>query len=367
MQDLTTRSGITCCVALSLLGATGLAHSEVTLYGVVDSGIEYANHQPGNGDSVYRVTSGNIAGSRWGLRGTENFGNGVQGVFVLESGFDVDTGKSGQGGRLFGRMAYVGLQGSWGGILLGRQQSALFDFVGNYDPMTLATKYSIFTQDLAYVQRADNTVKYVGTFGGLTASAFYSFGADSSVVNGSEVPGHASLGREYGGFLTYDVGPFGVAAAYDEINTGTVTVTPDAKVRRVSTAATYRIGPAKLFAGYRWARGYDGGVVPGSVAGAANQGSNLYWLGANWQLTPAITLAGAAYFQDFRNTGSDPWLFAFNADYAFSKRTHAYTSLGYTKNKGAANLGFFDSGKSFGNANPGQNQLGAVVGVRHIF
>jgi len=83
MQDLTTRGGITCCVALSLLGATGLAHSEVTLYGVVDSGIEYANHQPGNGDSVYRVTSGNIAGSRWGLRGTENLGNGVRGVFVL--------------------------------------------------------------------------------------------------------------------------------------------------------------------------------------------------------------------------------------------------------------------------------------------
>lgn len=352
---------------MSLTAASALAQSSVTLYGVVDSGIEYANHQPGNGDSVYRLTSGNIAGSRWGLRGVEDLGSGLRGVFVLESGFDADTGRSGQGGRLFGRMAYVGLQAPWGSILLGRQQNAFFDFVGNYDPMTLATKYSVFTQDPFYVGRADNTVKYVGVFGGLKASAFYSFGVDSTVVNGSEVPGNPKLGREYGGYVTYDIGSFSVAAAYDEINTGTLTQTPDAKVRRASTAATYSVGAGKFYAGYRWARGYDGGIVPGAAPGIGNQGSNLYWAGVNWQVTPAVTLAGAAYFQDFRNTGSDPWLFALNADYAFSKRTHLYASLGYTKNKGSANLGFFDSGKSFGNANPGQNQAGAVIGVRHSF
>ncbi|CAG9183396.1 porin [Cupriavidus pinatubonensis] len=351
----------------SLLSATAFAQTNVILYGVVDAGVEYANHQSGNGSSVVRLSSGNIAGSRWGMRGTEDFGQGLRGVFVLESGYDVDTGKSGQGGRLFGRQAYVGLQGTWGSLLLGRQQSAMYDFIGNFEPMALATKYSVFTQDPIYIQRADNTVKYVGTFGGLAASAFYSFGADSNIAGGSEVPGNPKLGREFGGYVTYATGPFALAIAYDQLNTGTVSVTPDATARRVSTAATYATGPAKFFAGYRWARAYDGGVIPGAAPGAANQGSNLYWLGASWQATPALGLSVAAYYQDFKNTGSDPWLFAANADYAFSKRTRAYLSVGYTKNKGNSNLGFFDAGKSFGNTNPGQNQTGAVIGLRHSF
>ncbi|WP_427308707.1 porin [Cupriavidus sp. H39] len=353
-------------ISLLVSGAAS-AQSSVTLYGVVDVGVEFANHQPGAGDTVARVSSGNIAGSRWGIRGTEDLGGGLKALFVLESGFDPDTGKSGQAGRLFGRSAYVGLVGQWGSILLGRQQGSFFDFVGNFDPMTLAPKYSVFTQDAAYVQRADNTVKYVGNFGGLTVSSFYSFGADSTVVNGSEVPGSPKLGREFGGYITYNLRALSLAIAYDELNTGTTTLNPDATARRVTAAATYAIGPTKLFAGYRWARAFDGGIIPGSIAGNQNQGSNLYWAGVNWQVTPAIVLTGAAYYQDFKNTGSDPWLFVLNADYAFSKRTHAYSSIGYTKNKGTSNLGFFDSGKSFENTNPGQNQLGAVIGVRHSF
>lgn len=107
--------------------------------------------------------------------------------------------------------------------------------------------------------------------------------------------------------------------------------------------------------------------MSGSISGSNNQGANLYWLGASWQLTQALTLSGAAYFQDFNNPGNNPWIFSLNADYALSKRSRPYNSLGYVKNKGTSNLGFYDSGKSFGNTNPGQNQLGVVVGMRHIF
>lgn len=352
--------------ALLTLAGTGYGQTSVTLYGIVDAGVEYANHQPGNGNSVVRLTAGNISGSRWGIRGTEELGGGLKGVFVLESGFDTDTGKSAQGGRLFGRNAYVGLSSTWGSVLLGRQNNALYDYVSNYEPMALATKYSVINQDISFIGRADNTVKYVGVFGGLKASGFYSFGADTTVANGAEIPGNPKIGREFGGYFTYDIGQFSVGAAYDEINTGTVTVNPDAKVRKVSAGANYVIGPVKTFVGYRWARGYDGGVVPGSIAGFGNQGSNLYWAGASWQFSPAWTFSGAAYLQDFRNTGNDPWLFSLNADYALSKRSHLYTSVGYVKNKGTSNLGFYDSGKSFGNTNPGQNQFGVTVGMRHI-
>ena len=88
-------------VAGVFCGASAQAQTSVTLYGVVDAGIDFANHQVGGG-SVVRQSSGNVAGSRWGLRGNEDLGGGLKAVFVLESGFDTDTGKSAQGGRLFG-------------------------------------------------------------------------------------------------------------------------------------------------------------------------------------------------------------------------------------------------------------------------
>ncbi|SOZ19474.1 porin [Cupriavidus taiwanensis] len=352
------------CALCSLPAA---AQTSVTLYGVVDAGIEFANHQNGGDHSVVRMTSGNVAGSRWGLRGMEDLGGGLKGVFVLESGYDTDTGKSAQGGRLFGRMAYVGLQGKWGSLLLGRQQTALFDVIGRYDPMLLATKYSIFTQDVAFVSRADNTIKYTGTFGGLVASAMYSFGAESGTANGSEVPGEPKLGREYGFRLSYSSGPFSVGAAYDDVNTGTVTANPDAKTRRAVLAGTYELSPVKVFAGYRWAKAYDGALLTGAIPGQANQGSNLWWTGVTWQAGAAINLSAAAYYQDFRNTGNDPWLFVGMAKYAFSKRTDAYLSVGYTKNKGSSNLGLSTGGSGFGTTTAGTNQFGTTIGLRHIF
>ncbi|MCY1263869.1 Gram-negative porin [compost metagenome] len=108
-------------LACALFIGSGHAQSatSVTLYGLVDTGIEFLNHAGANGSgSQYRISSGNVTGSRWGIRGKEGLGNDLDAVFVLESGFNSDTGMSGQGGRLFGRQAYVGLQGQWGLISL---------------------------------------------------------------------------------------------------------------------------------------------------------------------------------------------------------------------------------------------------------
>ncbi len=348
--------------------ASSWGQGAVTLYGVADAGIEYVNHLPGNGSSSVRVSTGNIAANRFGLRGNEELGQGLSAMFVLEGGFDLDTGKSTQSGRLFGRNAYVGLKHTqWGSITLGRQLNSIYETFPYYEPMGLATKYSIYSQDIAFIGRADNSVKYTGQLGPVKASAFYSFGADSNVANGSEVPGEPKLGREFGGYLVYSSNNVSVTTAYDEINSGTRTLNPDAKTRRVVTAGTFSFGQVNVFAGYRWARAFSGATLAGAIPGAANQGSNLYWLGVNYEITPAVVVSGAAYYQDFKNTGNDPWLLSARAEYIFSKRTRAYASVGYTINKGSANLGFFDGGKSFGNTNPGQNQFGAVIGMRHSF
>ncbi|MGO4330263.1 porin [Cupriavidus sp. 2TAF22] len=351
-------------VAASAVASAAYAESGVTLYGVADAGIEYNSHAGRAGDSLWRLSSGNQSGSRWGVRGAEDLGSGLKAVFVLESGFDLDTGNGGQGGRLFGRNAYVGTESRYGSLLLGRQQTALRDFGNLYDPASLADHYGILGIAPEFGARADNAVKYVGRFGGLTASALYSFQS-----NGSEVGGSAVFGRDYGAYLSYAEGPVSVGVAYDDAHVGTPGNQAPV-LRRYAVAGTYAAGPAKVFAGYRLAKAFNGATLPG--AQAANAGSSFYWLGLGYKLTPAFSVTGAAYYQDFRQTGSDPWQFVVTGDYAFSKRTDLYASVSYALNKDKSYLGVngYNSGSgatAVYNVQPGMSQLGAVVGVRHRF
>ncbi|RYP57981.1 hypothetical protein DL771_011381 [Monosporascus sp. 5C6A] len=151
-------------IAAGTVPAAAFAQSSnVTLYGIVDAGVSYQSHVNGgaNGNgSVTALTSGGLSGSRWGIRGAEDLGNNLKGIFVLESGFDIDTGKSAQGSRLFGRQAYVGLQGDFGAVTLGRQQNALYDLFAAYDPMAVGPNYSLNSVDNQFNGRADNAVKY---------------------------------------------------------------------------------------------------------------------------------------------------------------------------------------------------------------
>lgn len=354
--------------AVAALAAGGAyAQSSVTLYGVVDAGIEYNNNAGQTGENLFRMQSGGQSGSRWGLRGVEDLGGGLKGLFVLESGFDLDTGRSGQGGRLFGRSAYVGLQNQFGTLTLGRQQTPFYDFGLQFDPMAIAPRYSITSQAVEFQSRADNAVKYVGKFGGLTASALYSFRAE-----GQEVAGRNVFGREMGAMLSYAAGPFAIGAAYDDLHVGTE-ANQAPVIRRATVAGTYAFGPAKAFVGYRWAKASDGAVLPGAV-GADTTTSNLYWAGLAYQMTPAFSVTGAAYYQDFRRSGADPWQFVLTGDYALSKRTDIYTSLSYTLNKDGSGLGVSGfntigatAAASTFNVEPGKDQFGAIIGVRHKF
>src|SRR6266702_1443685 len=95
----------TSTVLLSISSA--YSQGSVTLYGLVDAGFLYSNNV--GGQKLYAMSSGNLQGSRWGLKGTEDLGGGMKAIFVLENGFNVMTGALGQGGNEFGRQAYVGV------------------------------------------------------------------------------------------------------------------------------------------------------------------------------------------------------------------------------------------------------------------
>jgi len=134
-------------LSLALLGAAGAAHaqSSVTLYGVIDTSIAWVHGNDGQANNSWQMLSGNLQGSRWGLKGAEDLGGGLKAIFQLENGFDPGTGHLNQGGRMFGRQAFVGLQSDqYGTLTLGRQYDPLVDLVqavtaDNYFGSVMAT------------------------------------------------------------------------------------------------------------------------------------------------------------------------------------------------------------------------------------
>lgn len=343
--------------ALCLAGRAG-AQTSVTLYGVADAGIEYLNRvQDANkqGSSLVRMTSGNIAGSRWGLRGTEDLGNQLKAVFLLEGGMTLDTGMQAQGGRLFGRRAYVGLSHeTLGELTMGRHHNLFFDLLISFDPMLFAPKYSAYSHDTWLAGRVDNAVKYTGKFGGLTTSALYSLGIDSTVTGDAEVPGNSRAGRDMSAGFKYANGPLQIGGVVDQINASAV-VGAGRTERRYAITAGVDVGVIQGYVGYR--------RLSSEILTSMTR-TDLYWTGVNWNLAPSLALTGAIYKTNDRTSAKDPISFVVSADYRFSKRTDAYLTTSYTKNKGGSALG---ANGYDGSVLPGGNQLGAVVGLRHTF
>lgn len=359
--------GYALAITALALTASAWAQSSLVLYGVADVGIEYLSHADASGNALTRMASGNLSGSRWGLRGTEDLGGGTSALFVLESGFDIDAGTLGQAGRLFGRQAYTGLNTPYGRITAGHQNNLLYEILINYDAMAIAPRYSAFLMDSALAGRYDNAAKYIGKFGGLTASAMYAFARGTSVTSGatstitSETAGNARNDRAWSAALEYTTGNAGATVIYDQQQgtTGLAGQNPAQRDRRIAVAGSYAFAKAKVFAGYRWLSGDIG-----STATVAARRNDLFWLGASYAFTPALTLSASAYVMNDKRSAQDPWSLVGTLDYALSKRTDGYLTLGYVKNKDGSRVGLNGIQTSIG---PGMNQLGVVAGVRHKF
>lgn len=345
-----TRMAATLCLACAGTGA--YAENSVTIYGILDNGIEYINNQPAGSHSVARMTSGGQAGSRWGLRGNEDLGGGNSAFFVLESGINMDAGSLQQGGRLFGRLAYVGIETPYGLVSMGRHRNAIFDVAIPFDPMVY-NLYSVFGQDTQMGGRVDNAIRYSKEAGPLAVSLQYSFGYDSLIANGSEVPGNMKVGQEWGGSVQYGSGPFGAMLAYDERH-GASIATQDNTDRRTVLAATYVFGNAKGFLGMRNLR---------SKTGSATAIADIYWAGLNYKFTPAFSLTGAVYQNDQKGSSKDATTFSLSALYNLSKRSLLYANLGYVRNRDGSTVGL----GAPNSVTPGENQTGVIVGMMHRF
>ncbi len=333
-------------LALAILGAfagVAQAQTQVTIYGIADVGIAYDKGANPAG-STTKLVSGQQNGSRLGFMGTEDLGGGLKANFKLENGFNIDDGTQGQGGRLFGRAAYVGLSGNFGAVNAGRQDTPIYNTLDALDPFGANLGADITKSFFSAGLRTDNTIKYStpdSLLNGVKATLAYTFG---------EAAGNSSSGRQIGFSSSYNAGPLMVALAYHDVNNETTTAPAAANTKATLLGATYNFGVAKLHAAYDWEKV--------AVGATADKDRNHYMVGVSAPVGAQGTVL-ADYIRrsdDGVNMNAKQWAIGYT--HALSKRTGLYTSYTRTVNDSASTLNV---------ANAGDTDKLFLVGLRHKF
>lgn len=212
-------------VAVSVLGAfagSALA-ADVQLYGILDTGVGYSHIDMDTSgvDDVdsFEMRSGVGSGSRWGLKGTEDLGNGLTVGFILENGFDSDDGSEDSTGVMFNRESSLFLEGSFGKLAFGRM-GALNSGQSSWSKVGMinafGTSYGEFTAQASNVfslaGQWDNMIAYeTPDFAGFKLFTQYGMGSNDN-------ENESSSNRFYSLGVTYNNGPFASYFAVDSIN-----------------------------------------------------------------------------------------------------------------------------------------------------
>ena len=367
----------TACLAASLAAAgmasAGIAQaqSSVTLYGIVDVSMETYNNAPkgdGGSGSVNGMRSGGLSGSRWGVKGVEDLGNGLKAVFTLESGFNVGNGRHSDSTRLFNRTAMACLEhAKWGRLTFGRQYTSGFSMMGPFVPGAYGSQYEPTSRMLP--SRADNAVVYSHRIAGVAVGGYYSFRDQ-----GDQVAFDAGTTNAWGGAVGYTFGDpkansFRIMAAYDHLEDPANPAIALGDGQNAFIGARWDTGKIRVLGGYRY-RSLENIGTNGD-----DLNSDLYMLGLGYQINVNTGVVLTYHREKFRRapegylgTTDDTWQqLSFLASYGLSKRTNLYFVAAYAKD-GAINLGYAgDGGNAYVLADGESSQTAAAVGFRHMF
>jgi predicted porin len=352
--------------ALSAIAGAAQAQSSVTLYGVADAYTGVIENKSKVGAAAEtKVSQGVVNGSglsssRWGLRGSEDLGGGIKGIFTLESGFDISTGASANGAGnsaanqssiLFGRQAFVGLSGGFGTVALGRQYTAydaLRAATNNvYDSNTFATTSTVWSTGLVdYSNRTNNAISYASPdFAGFSGAIVYGFGEDKGINGPAVVPAAGaqvanntdSTSSSTSLHIKYANGPLVVGYAHQREKAAIGSVLFAGTTNNSSFSAT-AAGTAATFADTRkynlFGASYDFGVA--KINGSYNQAKGQLAAGVDakdkeFQVGVSVPFGAAAVAAGYSRSKSDAGGvqnigtgFSLLGTYSLSKRTTLY-------------------------------------------
>ena len=371
--------------------------SSVQLYGVVDMAYRHTtNEGPASdkGQSKDQMIGGGMSQSRWGINVNEDLGGGLRALVNLENRFTADDGVP---TATYFQQSWVGLQGGFGRVTLGRQYNLMFDLVSStyasfpYSPYMDAYKPEL---GMSMGARANNMVKYMAEVGAIRGALQFSFDEGSTVDKLGAAAAATGATKTAGGYLRYSAD--GISAGVGYLNTK---LPGGTKVDAWTLGGSYRSGPLYLNMGYGlnkrdgnyplslagavdsavlgayWTSPTSGGFAPGAgvdtrnpatIANLRNHANKrqMFKVGFGYQATPQINW-GAHYYHA-KQSGSASGAYNGKAnflvtavDYAFSKRTDAYFAVDHTRVSGGAGMALA--------ANGARSRTGITAGLRHRF
>lgn len=360
------------------------------------------------GTSKTGLGNSQLGSSKLGFMGTESLSGGINAIFKLEGGLANDTGNGkasnttnqaasggagsltsvgGTQGLVFQRYAYVGLNGSFGEVRLGRDYTNTFlHAVGSVDPFgtngpadsSAMTLNLAARNGLATTSGASNMIGYASpSMSGAVVrlQAFYGENA-SSAANSNDGNGYSAQVGYTGGPLFVSMGQQktqGTAKAATSttanITTGAVTAATLAQngdYTQSALSASYDFGMAKaVFTNVRE-------ELVGTASTATNT-SNLIGV-----IVPVGAINyKASYIASAQNTGAagavdnKGTLFGLGLEYAMSKRTKLYSTYSSVTNEAgkaySAGLAGGAAGTSLAATAATPSSTGFAVGVFHAF
>ncbi|WP_241030466.1 porin [Paraburkholderia sp. Ac-20347] len=348
----------------------GSAHAQnsVTMYGQIDDALTYSSNQKGHSNLYLR--QGNLYNSKWGIRGSEDLGGGLNVIFDLQNGFDPNNGALGASGLIFNRQAFFGLKSaSYGTLTAGRQYTPYYQFVGPLASAAWETgavgAHPGDIDGLDIVIRANNSLNYTSpVWRGIQASVMYAF---------SNIAGSMGRGQTFSGALRYNNGPLSLAAGYLQISNAETTETgfdsassasyltsavnagylSSKSVRYTSLAGNYNFGSLTAGLNYSNVR-----YTPDAHSVFTTTAVfNTYAALLAYKFSSTFDVAGSySYTYASKANGiSDPAKYhqiVFRESYHLSRRTTLYAAEGYQH----------ASGKTLGSSGAG-NIVSAVASV----
>ncbi len=379
-----------CGAGLILAAGGAAAQSSVTLYGVADVFVQYLDN---GGNHSFSERSGGSTGSLFGLKGSEDLGNGLKAVFDVETGFNLNNGAFfADSTAMFYRQSWVGLKhDSYGQLSFGRQYQPSFwavyftdpfrgnevmsplaaaDLAGATDRSTLATQY--------VSGRTSNSIVYTSPdMRGVHVYAMY--GMPATVTQPVPVRSGAmvDLAANYSGYGFYT----GVGYQYQHGSQETAPLVAAAPsllttfdlmgTEHFTGALAYRWGIVNFQINYSYNRPKDAPagalvtVTPTVKLPLASlvHSYSIIELGATIQATPADVIEIAGIERDVRGVHDNTPGIEVGVDHSLSKRTSLYMRAGYLKNNGTANM----SWPGISGVPSGSKQILAVLGMTHRF
>lgn len=346
-------TGLTAC-ALS----PAFAQSNVSLYGIIDTGIARIDNIAGSGSTQLR--SGSLYTSRFGFKGTEDLGGGLKATFNLEANISSDTGATAT--PFFNRQSWVGLSSTnFGDITLGRVLPTINDvfiaslhasYFGNpaaaIDGAAIGAGSSLARfNNMLGGTRVDNAIKYqTPSMSGFKVHAMTAFG---------EVAGSNSAGRilSLGGSYSSEHVDAGLVYHERRCTGANGCAVGNDKDKILGMGAAYKLNGARY--GVLYSRQENALNVRGNDADVLSLLAR-YPVNAQW-----IAQAGFQFLNDKSSMDQDVRQLNLGTNYLLSKRTQLYALYSRQTVKNGGKAGMYATTSS----DSKQNQIS--FGIIHTF